>query len=230
VGDYSFGLPTRITARTYMGQRGLIDIQREAKLGGRIHSKGVMIISGYLGDNFAQDKPLAVCASLSFEQTYSEVEGDSASSAEVYALLSSLSGLPVEQGIAVTGSVDQKGHIQSIGGVNEKIEGFYYVCKQGGLTGRQGVIIPQSNVKNLMLKEEIIEAVKNKKFHIYPVKTIEEGIEILTGKPAGKKRKDGSYPKNTIFGLVDKKLTDLARGWIKFSKALSPEKMKREKK
>lgn len=218
LGDYSFGLPSRITARTYMGQKGLVDIQREAKLSGKIHSKGIMIICGYLGEKFSQDKPLSFSASLSFEQTYSEIDGDSASSAEIYVLLSSLSGLPIDQGIAVTGSVDQKGIIQPIGGVNEKIEGFYYVCKQKGLTGNQGVIIPELNVRNLMLKEEIVEAVKNKKFHIYPVSTIEEGIEILTGKPAGARKKDGSYPQDTILGLADKRLTDLTLGWLKFSK------------
>ena len=230
VGDYAFGLPSRITARAYMGQKGLVDIQREAKLGGRIHSKGVMIIAGYFGEKFAQNKPLAVSASLSFEQTYCEIEGDSASSAEIYALMSTLSNLPIEQGIAVTGSVDQRGNIQSIGAVNEKIEGFYHVCKQGGLNGRQGVVIPESNVRNLMLKEEILKAVKDKKFHIYPIKTIEEGIEILTGKSTGIKKADGSYPKNTVFGLVDKKLTELAEGLMKFSKDTPAKNNKRKNK
>lgn len=219
LGDYSFGLPSRITARAYMGNRGVIDIQREARLGGKIHSKAVMIISGYLGEKFAHNKPLTVSASLSFEQTYSEVEGDSASSAEIYALLSALSCLPLKQEIAVTGSVDQRGNIQPIGGVNEKIEGFFYVCKQQGLNGSQGVVIPHTNLKNLMLREEVIEAVRDGKFHIYPVMTIEEGIEILTGKPAGEMKKDGSYPKDTVFGLVDRKLNDLALGWLKFSGA-----------
>lgn len=219
LGDYSFGLPSRITARAYMGNRGVIDIQREARLGGKIHSKAVMIISGYLGEKFAHNKPLTVSASLSFEQTYSEVEGDSASSAEIYALLSALSCLPLRQEIAVTGSVDQRGNIQPIGGVNEKIEGFFYVCKQQGLNGSQGVVIPHTNLKNLMLREEVIEAVRDGKFHIYPVMTIEEGIEILTGKPAGEMKKDGSYPKDTVFGLVDRKLNDLALGWLKFSGA-----------
>lgn len=227
LGDYAFGLPSRITARAYMGNRGVIDIQREAKLGGKIHSKAVMIISGYLGENFAHNKPLTVSASLSFEQTYSEVEGDSASTAEIYALLSALSGLPIKQEIAVTGSVDQRGNIQPIGGVNEKVEGFFYVCKQAGLSGRQGVIIPQTNVKNLMLKEEVVNAVRDGKFHIYPVKAIEQGIEILTGKLAGEKKKDGSYTKDTVFGLADKKLTDLALGWLKFS---STAKIKKNKK
>ncbi|MFH1855736.1 MAG: ATP-binding protein [Candidatus Omnitrophota bacterium] len=229
-GDYSFGLPSRITASIFMGQKGLIDIQREARLSGKIHSKGVMTISGFLGEKFAYNKPLTVSASLSFEQTYSEIDGDSASSAEVYVLLSALSGLPLKQGIAVTGSVDQKGNIQPIGGVNEKIEGFYHVCKQEGLDGRQGVIIPEINVKNLMLKEEIIEVVRNKKFHIYPVKSIEEGIEILTGKPAGEKKKDGTYTAGTVFGMADKKLTELAQGWIRFSSQAVLKKAKSGKK
>ncbi|MCR4441833.1 MAG: ATP-binding protein [Peptococcaceae bacterium] len=181
LGEYSFGKPSRITVNTYVGKRGIINIEREVKLSGPIHDKGVLILSGYLGEKFGARFPLSFSASICFEQSYEGVEGDSASSAELYGLLSSLSGVPVKQGIAVTGSVNQKGAIQPIGGVNQKIEGFFQVCKIKGLTGEQGVIIPHQNIKNLMLDDEVIEAVKEGKFHVYAVKTIEEGIEILTG-------------------------------------------------
>lgn len=181
LGDYAFGMPSRITARTFLGKGNIINIEREVKMSGKIHSKGVLILSGYLGHRFAQDKPLTLSASIGFEQSYEGVEGDSASSAELYCLLSSISGLPLRQDIAVTGSVDQNGNIQPIGGVNEKIEGFYEVCKIKGLTGTQGVMIPKTNVKNLMLKDEVVEAVGKGRFHIYAVDTIEEGVELLTG-------------------------------------------------
>jgi len=216
LGDYMFGKPSRITAKTFMGQAGVVDIERESKIGGNIHHKGTLIISGFLGSLFAQDKPLSLSASICFEQLYEEVEGDSASSAELYAILSALSGMPIDQQIAVTGSVNQNGQIQPIGGVNQKIEGFFYTCKVKGLTGNQGVMIPETNVRHLMLRDEIIEAVKKGQFHIWAVKTIEEGIEILTGKPAGKRQPDGSFPKGTVFYLADKRLHDLASGLKKF--------------
>jgi lon-related putative ATP-dependent protease len=213
LGDYAFGKPSRITANVSVGEAGIINIEREAELSGRIHDKGVLIITGYLRARFAQNKPLAVSASLCFEQSYSGVEGDSASSTEVYALLSSLSGLPIRQGIAVTGSLNQKGEIQPIGGVNQKIEGFYQVCLAQGLTGDQGVIIPHQNVTDLMLNEEVVGAVSRGKFHIYPVETIEQGIEILTGVKAGKLNADGSYEKDSVFNLADKKLQEFADIW-----------------
>ena len=211
LGDYMFGMPSRITASTFLGKGNIINIEREAKMSGRIHSKGVLILSGYLGRKFAQGKPLALSASIGFEQVYEEVEGDSASSAELYCLLSSLSGLPLRQDIAVTGSVNQRGQIQPIGGVNEKVEGFYAICKIKGLTGKQGVMIPKSNVKHLMLKDEIVEAVRVKRFHIYPVETIEEGLEILTGITAGEPQADGKYPKGTVFYKVDERLSSYAK-------------------
>ncbi|MDI6840588.1 MAG: ATP-binding protein [bacterium] len=215
-GDYTFGKPSRITAKTSVGSSGIIDIEREAELSGRIHSKGVLILAGYLRSKYAQDKPLAMSASLCFEQSYTGVEGDSASSSEVYALLSSLSELPIRQDIAVTGSVNQKGEIQSIGGVNQKIEGFYDVCKAKGLTGTQGVIIPYQNINDLMLRKDVIEAVKKGKFHIYPVKTIDEGIEILTGMKAGERTKDGEYEDGTVNWMVDRKLREFANKWRDF--------------
>ncbi len=210
-GQYRFGKPSKITVSTYQGRAGLINIEREARTSGAIHDKGVMIISGYLGHMFAQNKPISVTASIVFEQLYSGVDGDSASSTELYAILSSLSELPIKQAIAVTGSVNQRGEIQPIGGVNEKIEGFFKVCMQKGLTGEQGVMIPIQNVKNLMLSQPIIEAVKQGKFHIYAVSHVEEGIEILMGKPAGKRRADGGFTRNSVFDLVDRKLTELAK-------------------
>lgn len=210
LGDYSFGRPARITAKTFAGRRGVINIEREAQLSGRIHDKGVLILSGYLGWKFAQNKPLSISASLSFEQSYEGVEGDSASSTELYAILSSLSELPIEQGIAITGSVNQKGEIQPIGGVNQKVEGFFDVCRVKGLTGEQGVIVPHQNVRNLMLRDDVVEAVRHGKFHIYAVKTIDEGIEVLTGVPAGERQTDGSYLDGTVNYLVDKRLQELA--------------------
>lgn len=187
VGDYTFGKPVRITANTYTGKSGIINIEREVELSGSSHSKGILILNGYLGEKFAKEMPLSLTASICFEQIYNGIDGDSASSTELYALLSSLSNVPINQAIAVTGSVNQKGEIQAIGGVNEKIEGYYEICKLNGLDGNQGVMIPKQNVQNLNLDKEIVEAVKNGKFHIYSVSTIEEGIEILTGVPAGKK-------------------------------------------
>ncbi len=205
-GDYTFGQPHRITARTFIGRQGIINIERETSLSGQFHHKGLLILSGYLAGKFAQDKPLPLSASITFEQTYSRIDGDSASSTELYALLSSLSGIPIRQGIAVTGSVNQFGEIQPIGGVNEKIEGFFAVCKAMGFTGEQGVIIPHQNVKNLMLRPEVVEAVEAGRFHIWQVRTIEEGIEILTGVKAGTCDEHGQYEPGTLFGEVNKRL------------------------
>ena len=206
IGDYSFGKPAKITANTYTGKNGIVNIEREVEISGPSHSKGVLILTGYLGEMFAQDIPLCLTASICFEQLYNGVDGDSASSTELYALLSSLSGVPINQSIAVTGSVNQKGQIQPIGGVNEKVEGFFQICKMRGLNGQHGVMIPVQNIDNLQLSDEIIEAVKNKLFHIYAISTIEEGIEILTGVPAGKKDKYGKFPSGTINSLVYEKL------------------------
>lgn len=211
IGDYTFGKPVKITANTYMGKTGIINIEREVELSGSSHSKGILILSGYLGEMFAQDFPLSLTASICFEQLYNGVDGDSASSTELYAILSSLSGVPINQSMAVTGSVNQKGEIQPIGGVNDKIEGFYQVCKMRGLDGNHGVMIPVQNVQNLSLSDEIIEAVKNKKFHIYAISTIEEGIEILTGVPAGKKDSNGHFPAGTVNYLVYEKLKKYAK-------------------
>ena len=210
LGDFAFGSPSRVTASVGLGREGVIDIEREARTGGPIHTKGVLILSGYLNEKYAQDKPLSLSARLVFEQNYQGVEGDSASSTELYSILSALSEIPIKQSLAVTGSVNQKGEVQAIGGVNEKIEGFFEVCKAKGFTGNQGVMIPESNVQNLMLKEEIVEAVKQKIFHIYSVKTIDEGIEILTGVKAGEKGKDGTFGKGTINYTVDKRLREMA--------------------
>ncbi|MFQ5887053.1 MAG: Lon protease family protein, partial [Anaerolineae bacterium] len=210
LGDYDFGKPSRITAKTYLGKAGVINIEREAELSGRIHDKGVMILSGYMGGKYAQDKPLSLSASLCFEQSYEGVEGDSASSTELYALLSSLSGFPLKQDIAVTGSVNQQGEVQPVGEVTKKIEGFFDVCRVKGLTGEQGVIIPEQNVRNLMLREDVVEAVEKGQFHIYPVRSIDEGISVLTGQEAGGRQPDGTYPPGTVNYEVDKRLGELA--------------------
>jgi lon-related putative ATP-dependent protease len=222
LGDYMFGKPSRITATVHTGKGGIVDIEREAELGGHTHTKGIMILKGFLGERFAREKPLSLSASLAFEQSYSMIDGDSASSTELYALLSSLSGLPIKQGIAITGSVNQKGEIQPIGGVNEKIEGFFRVCQEKGLTGEQGVLIPEKNIDNLMLAEEIVEAVDAGKFHIYPVATVEEGIEILTGVPAGTLQEDGTFPEGTVFARVAERLEEIRQ-------ALKEEKKEDEK-
>jgi len=210
IGGYSFGKPVRITATAALGKGGLINIERESNLSGRFHDKGVHIISGFLRSKFAQNKPLSLAASICFEQSYSGVDGDSASSTEVYALVSALSGIPLRQDIAVTGSMNQQGEIQAIGGVNEKIEGFFDVCKIKGLTGTQGVIMPHTNVEDLMLREEILDAVAGGKFHIWPVARIEEGIEILTGAVAGKRSGDGIFERDTVFSLIDARLDRMA--------------------
>ena len=210
LGDRSFGRPSRVTARVAVGRGKLLDIQREAEMGGPIHSKGVMILTGYIEGKYATDKPIAMMATLAFEQLYEEIEGDSASSTELYVLLSALSGLPIKQGIAVTGSINQFGAVQPIGGVNAKIEGFYEVCKAKGLTGEQGVMIPSTNVRHLMLKPEVIDAVREGKFHVWPVTNVDQGIEHLTGVPAGEQKPDGTYPEDTMHYLVDKRLRELA--------------------
>ena len=217
MGEMAFGKPTRITATTAVGRAGVINIEREADLSGRTHNKGVLILGGYLRGKYAQNKPFSLSASIAFEQAYSGVDGDSASSTEVYAILSSLSKLPLRQDIAVTGSLNQKGEIQPIGGVNEKIEGFFEVCKAMRLTGSQGVIIPHQNVKNLMLRKDVIEAATAGKFHIYPIKTIDEGIEILTGIKAGRKKKDGTFEGDTVNYLVDEETQRLASSWKTFA-------------
>ncbi len=211
LGDYAFGKPSRITVKTSLGKAGIINIEREVEMSGPIHNKGVYILSGYLRDRYAQDKPITMSASICFEQSYSGVEGDSASSTELYGLLSSLSGLPLRQDIAVTGSVNQKGEIQPIGGVNEKIEGFFDVCKAKGLTGKQGVMIPHLNMDDLMLRKDVVQAVSAGKFHIYPVKTIDEGISILTGVEAGERLEDGRFKEGSVNDLVNKKLQELGK-------------------
>jgi lon-related putative ATP-dependent protease len=210
LGEFMFGRPNRITARTRLGKGDVVDIEREAKLSGPIHSKGVLILSGFLGARYSQDSPLSLSASLVFEQSYSGIEGDSASSAELYALLSSIAEVPLKQSLAVTGSVNQHGQVQAIGGVNEKIEGFFDVCKARGLTGDQGVLIPASNIKHLMLRSDVVEAVENGQFAVYPVQTVDQGIELLTGMPAGEPDESSRYPEDTLNGLVQRRLRELA--------------------
>jgi lon-related putative ATP-dependent protease len=210
LGDYAFGRPSRITVRTYTGKSGVVSLEREAKLSGRIHDKGLLTLNGYLGGKYAIDAPLSLSASISFEQLYDEIEGDSASSTELYALLSSLSGLPLRQGIAVTGAVDQQGNVLPIGGANEKIEGFFETCRSRGLTGQQGVLVPEKNVVNLMLRADVRQAVEDGQFRIYPVRTVDEGIEILTGTPAGERQQDGTYPDESVHGRVMARLEEIA--------------------
>jgi len=217
-GDHMFGKPNRITANIALGREGVVDIDREAKLSGNIHTKGVMILTAFLREKFAGNKPLSLSASLCFEQSYGMIEGDSASSTELYVLLSAISGIPIYQGIAVTGSVSQKGEIQPVGGVTQKIEGFFEICKHKGLNGKHGVIIPEKNVNNLMLKHEVVDAVAQGRFHLYPVRSIEEGIEILTGMQAGERQPDGTYPEGTIFRKVDDKLRQMAETAREFAK------------
>ena len=217
MGQFAFGKPTRITAKTAVGRAGVINIEREADLSGPTHNKGVLILGGYLRGKYAQRKPFSLSASIAFEQSYGGIDGDSASSTEVYAILSSLSRLPLRQDIAVTGSINQKGEIQPIGGVNEKIEGFFDVCRAKGLTGAQGVIIPHQNTQNLMLRQDVVQEVAAGKFHIYPIKSVDKGMEILTGIEAGEAREDGTFEENTVNALVDKELERLASSWKGFS-------------
>ncbi len=223
LGDYSFGKPSRITAKTYVGKAGVVNIERETKMSGRIHEKAIMIITSYLGSKYAVNKPISLSASITFEQLYEMIEGDSATCAELYALLSSIAGVPLKQNFALTGSMDQNGDVQPIGGVNEKIEGFYHLCKIRGLDGSHGVIIPQRNVKHLMLKQEVVDAVKEGKFSIYAISMVEEGLELLTGMPAGEIREDGTYSEGTVNNLVMKRFDEI-------SKALEKKKDKEEEK
>jgi len=206
LGDHAFGRPTRITARTYSGEPGVVDIEREAKLGGAIHSKGVLILTGCLAGRYAGEHPLALSASIALEQQYEEVEGDSASSAELDALLSSLAGIPLTQALAVTGSVNQHGAIQPVGGINEKIEGFFDTCVRHGLTGRQGVLIPAANVRHLMLREDVVQAVREERFQIHAVSTVDEGLALLSGRPAGERSADGHFPADSFNGAVERAL------------------------
>jgi predicted ATP-dependent protease len=209
-GEYAFGQPGRITARVFMGEEGVLHIERETKMSGPLHDKGLLTLRGYLGGTYAQYQPLSLTASLTFEQSYGGIDGDSASSTELYALLSGLSRLPIKQGIAVTGSVNQMGEVQPIGGVNQKIEGFFRICDERGLTGEQGVIIPASNVDNLMLHVDVVNAVSEGRFHIWAVESIDEGIELLTDIPAGERQEDGSYPEGTVHNSVQARLLQLA--------------------
>ncbi len=221
LGDYSFGKPSRITARTYVGKAGIVNIERETKMSGKIHEKAIFIIASYLGAKYAAQKPISLSASITFEQLYEMIEGDSATCAEMYSLLSSISGVPLKQSFAVTGSMDQNGDVQPIGGVNQKIEGFFDLCKRRGLDGTHGVIIPKRNMKNLMLKQEVIDALKEEKFSIYSIETMEEGLEILTGKAAGVMNEDGTFPENSLNYLIMKRLTEI-------SEALEAKKEKEE--
>ncbi len=217
LGDYAFGRPSRLTARVSLGRAGMVNIEREVKLSGPIHDKGMMILTGYLAGKFARETPLSFSASICFEQSYEGVEGDSASSTELYALLSAISGLPIRQGVAVTGSVNQHGQVQPIGGVNYKIEGFYAVCKAKGLTGEQGVMIPKLNERNLMLSDEVVQAVESGSFHIWSVADVDQGIEILTGVPAGKAADDGSYPEGSVNFLVEQRLKAMVESMRRFA-------------
>lgn len=226
LGDYSFGKPSRITAKTYAGKAGVVNIERETKMSGKIHEKAILIITNYLGSKYATKKPISLSASITFEQLYDMVEGDSATCAELYALLSSIADVPLKQGIAVTGSMDQNGDVQPVGGINEKIEGFFELCKFRGLDGSHGVIIPRRNVKNLMIKNDLVDAVREGKFTIYPIDRVEEGIEILTNIPAGDLREDGTYPEGTINYLIVKRLTEISEA-VREKK--EEEKGKREK-
>jgi lon-related putative ATP-dependent protease len=210
LGDHAFARPARITARTFAGKPGVVDIEREAKLGGPIHSKGVMILSGFVAGRYAQEHPLALSASITFEQQYEEIEGDSASSAELYALLSSLAGVPLDQGLAVTGSVNQRGEVQPVGAVNEKIEGFFDLCRARGLTGRQGMLIPEANARHLMLREDVVEAVREGRFQVVAVRTVDEGLEVLSGRPAGERGADGRFPGDSVNAAVERALAESA--------------------
>lgn len=230
LNDYRFGHPSRITANVFMGQEGVVNIEREVKMTGPIHNKGLMILSSYLGRKYAQDMPLSLSAHITFEQNYSGIEGDSASSTELYCLLSALSGLPLKQGIAVTGSVDQFGAVQPIGGVNEKIEGFYEYCKIAGLTGEQGVMIPAANMRHLMLSSEVIEAVNDGRFSIWAVSAIDEGIELLTGVSAGRMHKDGSYTEGSVHGLVKARLRKMLSDGMRLEKKFGRSARKKRRK
>jgi lon-related putative ATP-dependent protease len=228
IGEFSFGRPSKITAKTYIGNENVVNIERKVRLSGKFHDKGLLILAGFFNSKFGQFIPPAFSASLTFEQSYSMIEGDSASSTELYALISSLSGIPIRQGIAVTGSVNQNGEVQAIGGVNEKIEGYYQVCKNKGLTGKQGVIIPRSNIDNLMLKEEVVRAVRANRFKIWAVDTVEDGLKILTGKESGKRQKNGKFPRNSLYFQVDNQLRIYSKRANEFRKKTSEKKKKNE--
>ena len=223
MGGFTFGRPSRITARVRLGRGEVVDIEREVELGGPLHSKGVLILGGYVSARYALDRPLSLSASLVFEQSYGGIDGDSASSAELYALLSAIAEVPVRQSLAVTGSINQRGEVQAIGGVNEKIEGFFDLCAARGLTGEQGVLVPASNVKHLMLHSRVVEAVRDGKFHIYPIETIDQGIDILTGMPAGERGPDGSFPKGSVNRLVEARLMELANKRRAFGRLVGQE-------
>jgi len=215
IGDYAFGKPSRITAKTYMGRAGVVNLERETKMSGKIHEKAILIITSYLGGKYAVNKPISLSASITFEQLYEMVEGDSATCAELYALLSSISGVPLKQSFAVTGSMDQNGDVQPIGGVNQKIEGFFHLCKMRGLDGSQGVIIPKRNTRNLVLSDDVIEAVEKGLFNVNAIDRMEEGLELLTGMPAGEPGPDGTYPEGTLNHLVEKRLTEISEAMEK---------------
>jgi predicted ATP-dependent protease len=219
LGDTMFGRPTRITARTQLGKGQVVDIEREVELGGPLHSKGVLIMTGFLTGRYAEKHPLSLSASLVFEQSYGGVDGDSASSAELYALLSSIAEVPIKQSFAVTGSINQQGEVQAIGGVNDKIEGFFDICNARGLTGEQAVLIPHANIKHLMLRQDVVEAVDKGQFHIYAVTTIDQGIELLTGMRAGEADAEGHFPKDTVNGKVQQRLAAMAERWRSFAKS-----------
>ncbi len=221
-GYHSFGKPTRITASTSAGGVGIINIEREARLSGGIYDKGVLIIAGWMRRMFAQERPLSLTASLCFEQSYTGVDGDSASVAEICALVSELSGIPVNQGFAVTGSINQHGEIQPVGGVNEKIEGFFWLCKERGFTGNQGCVIPKKNVGDLMLRPDVVKAVDSGRFSIHAIERVEEAVEILLGVPAGVRDKDGKFPEGTVFSLVEKKLLAYSKAARKETKEIDP--------
>ncbi len=226
LGDYSFGKPSRITAKTYAGKAGVVNIERETKMSGKIHEKAILIIANYLGSKYATKKPISLSASITFEQLYEMVEGDSATCAELYGLLSSIANIPLKQGIAVTGSMDQNGDVQPVGGINEKIEGFFDLCKFRELDGKQGVIIPRRNIKNLMIKKDLVDAIKDGRFTVYPINRVEEGLEILTGMSAGDLKEDGTYPEGTINYLVAKRLAEISEA---IEKKKEEEKEKEEK-
>jgi predicted ATP-dependent protease len=227
-GDHVFGRPNRITATVSVGREGMVSIDRESKMSGSTHTKGLMILSSLFREKFAQNKPISFSASLCFEQSYGMIDGDSASSTEYYALVSAIGGMPLAQGIAVTGSVSQKGEIQPIGGVNYKIKGFFDICKTKGLNGEQGVMIPDKNIRNLMLDQEVVDAVAEGKFHIWPVKTVEEGLKILVGMDAGAVQADGTYPEGTVYRKVDDRLREISEIVRKFAKEIENDKKKPE--
>jgi predicted ATP-dependent protease len=228
--EFSFGRPSRITAKISMGKSGIINIEREVELSGHSYDKGVLILAGFLRDRFAQKKPLNLTASITFEQSYSGVDGDSASSTELYALLSALSRKPIDQSIAVTGSVNQHGEVQPIGGVNQKIEGFFKVCQAHGLTGTQGVIVPRRNLGDILLESEVLEAVNNGQFNVWAVDHVDQGIELLTGIPAGEPDEQGNYPEGTINQLVDERLEELSKGIKEFESTSDEEEDKDDSK